>query len=173
MNEPGEMIVTQRLVLRAPVTGDLGVLHRHVFSDPEVMRHAFAGRPLSATEAARFFDDHFDHVGCGRKLGVLVERQSAGVIGFAGLLPCDALGEEDYEIGFVLRRSAWRQGYATEIGLGQLDHGFAVLGCRRLLAQAAPGNHASIAILRKLGMTFHATVDHPTRGRRELHVAWR
>jgi ribosomal-protein-alanine N-acetyltransferase len=168
MNEPIEIIATERLVLRTPLSSDLGVLYEHVISDSEVMRHAFAGRPFSSAETAKFFDEQFDHGGSGRKLGVLVERPSAAVIGFAGLLPCDVLGEADYEIGFVLRRSAWRRGYGTEIGFAQLNYGFNALDCRRLLAQASPENRASIATLRKLGMHFHSAVDNEERGNRLL-----
>ena len=60
-----------------------------------------------------FIDRNFDRDGSGKKLGVLIERATEQVIGFAGLLQFSMRGEQDYEIGFVLRRSAWGHGYAT------------------------------------------------------------
>ena len=51
-------------------------------------------------------DHNFDHDASGTKLGALIERATGHVIGFAGLLQCDTLEEPDYELGFVLRRSA-------------------------------------------------------------------
>lgn len=115
-----EIIATSRLSLRASVPSDLALLHMHVFSDAEVMRYVLTGVPLTLNQAEDFFDSSFDHHGTGRRLGVLVERSTQAVIGFSGLMPCQALGAEDYELGFVLSRQAWAKGYATEIGFGRL-----------------------------------------------------
>ena len=171
MREPTEIIVTSRLCLRSPVPADLQPLHENVFSDPAVMALALAGKPMSPTQSSDFFQCNFDHDSSGKKLGVLIKRATRQVIGFAGLLPSDALGEADYELGFVLRRSAWGHGYATEIGRGQLDYGRRVLGLARLLALVSPANDASIAALRKIGMTFHGSVDNAERGERLVFVA--
>ena len=115
-------------------------------------------------------DRNFDHHASGKKLGVLIERATAQVIGFAGLLQCDVLGGPDYELGFVLRRSAWGRGYATEIGRGQLEYGFGTLGLGRLLALVSPKNSASITVLEKIGMKFHSTVVNDQRGDRQVYV---
>jgi [ribosomal protein S5]-alanine N-acetyltransferase len=171
MKTATEIIVTARLILRGPLSSDFPALYDHVFTDAAVMRHAFAGQPLSLQRATEFFEENFDHHVSGRKLGVLTERATTEVIGFAGLLSCNVLGEPDFEIGFVLRRSAWGNGYATEIGKGQLEYGFSVKGCRRLLAQVSPENSASIATVKKLGMKFHSTVRNQERGIRQVYVA--
>lgn len=171
MHKPTEIIVTSRLCLRSPVPADLQALHDNVLSDVAVMALAFAGQPMSSAQSMEFFDRYFDHDASGKKLGTLIERTTAQVIGFAGLLPCDALGESDYELGFVLRRSAWGHGYATEIGRGQLDHGFDVLGLRRLLALVSPANEASAAVLQKIGMKQYGSVSSGHRGDRHVYVA--
>ena len=137
------------------------------------MALALAGRPMPPAQSLDFFRRNFDHESSGKKLGVLIERATTQVIGFAGLLPSDALGETDYELGFVLRRSAWGHGYATEIGRGQLDYGFRTLGLRRLIALVSPANEASVAALRKIGMTFHGSVNNAERGERHVFVAQR
>ncbi len=171
MHKPTEIIVTSRLCLRSPVPDDLQALHDNVLSDAAVMAQAFAGRPMSSVQSMEFFHRNFDHDASGKKLGILIERTTAQVIGFAGLLPCDALGESDYELGFVLRRSAWGQGYATEIGWGQLDYGFNVLGLRRLLALVSPANEASATVLQKIGMKLYSSVSRAHRGDRHVYVA--
>jgi RimJ/RimL family protein N-acetyltransferase len=71
-----------------------------------------------------------------------------------------------YELGFVLRRSAWGHGYAIEIGRGQLEYGFNVLGLKRLLALVSPSNIASTTALKKIGMEFHSIVHDARRGHR-------
>jgi [ribosomal protein S5]-alanine N-acetyltransferase len=171
MHEPKEVIATPRLRLRSFVRSDLRPLHDHVLSDPTVMQHTLSGQPMSLPESTEFVDRHFDHNANGKKLGVLIERFTEQVIGFAGLLECDALREADYEIGFVLRRSAWGRGYATEIGLGQLEYGFGALGLERLLALVSPKNSVSIAVLKKIGMELHSTIQSDQRGDRHVYVA--
>ena len=171
MYQPTEIIVTPRLRLRSLDLTDLQLLHDHVLSDAAVMALALSGQPMSSLESREFIDRNFDHDASGKKLGVLIERATEQVIGFAGLLQCDVLGEPDYELGFVLRRSAWGHGYAAEIGRGQLEYGFNVLGLRRLLALVSPKNNASIAVLKKIGMEFHSTVHDAQRGDRYVYVA--
>jgi [ribosomal protein S5]-alanine N-acetyltransferase len=168
---PRPLIETPRLAIRAPRPNDLPLLHARVLADPEVMRHVDAGGALDAARAANFFATVLDHDGSGCKPGVLIEKATREVIGFAGPRACAALGDDDIEIGFVLARTAWGKGYAAEIGRGQLVHAFGVLGCRRVLGLAAPGNTASIATLRRIGMAFACSLDLTGRGRRNVYVA--
>jgi len=167
-----EIIATQRLSLRSPKSGDLEILHERIFADARVMRFVFGGAPLTFERASEFFDSAFDREGAGLKLGVLIEKESSDIIGFSGLIACGALNEADYEIGFVLARSAWGKGYATEIGWGQLAYGFGTVGCKRLLAQVAPENARSIAVLQKIGMAFHSQAIAAGRGPRQIHIAY-
>lgn len=135
------------------------------------MRFVFGGTPFTFDRAVKFFASAFDFEATGLKLGVLVVKDSSEIIGFSGLIACGALEEEDYEIGFVLSHSAWGKGYATEIGLGQLEYGFGTVGCKRLLAQVAPENTRSIAVLEKIGMTFHSNTNTAGRGPRKIYIA--
>jgi RimJ/RimL family protein N-acetyltransferase len=167
-----EIITTQRLCLRSPVDSDIETLHKRIFLDAQVMHFVFGGVPLTISQSSEFFASAFDHEATGLKLGVLVEKNSLEVIGFSGLIVCNALNEKDYEIGFVLSRSSWGKGYATEIGQGQLDYGFSVLGCERLLAQVAPKNTRSITVLKKIGMVFNSTIVTKGRGLRQIYVAY-
>ena len=168
-----DIIVTNRLVLRSACDSDLGPLHDIVFSDPKVMAQAFEGKPLSRNKSAKFFASSFDHDGNGKQLGVLTLKDSATIIGFAGLLECPVLGQKDYEIGFVLGRDYWGNGYATEIGQAQIEYGLELSGCSRLLAFVAPENKASISALVKIGMIHHSTVDTKDRGTREIYIVQR
>lgn len=171
MVQPNQMIVTSRLLLRSLIPSDFRILYKHVLSDAAVMAVALSGRPMSLSQSRQFIERNFDHEGSGKKLGVLTERATEQVFGFAGLLQCEALGEPDYELGFVLRRSAWGLGYATEIGRGQLDYGFNVLGLTRMLALVSPKNDASINALEKIGMKFCIAVDDTGRGDRHVYIA--
>lgn len=166
-----ELIGTDRLSLCSADPADFPALYDRVLADPDVMRHVMGGVPLSAAEAEAFYREKFDAAGAGYGLGVLIERASSEVVGFAGLLPCELLGQPDYEIGFVLARRGWGRGYAQEIGRAQLKFGFGTLHCTRLLAQVSPENFASVNTLMKIGMRLHGTIDSPGRGRRHVFLA--
>lgn len=58
----------------------------------------------------------------------------------------------DIEIGWHLHPAAWGHGYATEAAQAVLDDAFR-RGLRKVLAVTDPGNHASQAVCRRLGMT--------------------
>ena len=167
------ILTTDRLVLRSVIESDLDVLYDIVFSDPKVMSHAFEGKALSKSESKTFVASSFDRDGSGQKIGVLAKKGTITPIGFAGLLPCTALGMRDYEVGFVLGREFWGQGYATEIGHAQIEYGLNILGCHRLLALVASQNKASVSVLQKIGMEHHATIETKNRGTREVYVTHR
>ncbi|MCP4334593.1 MAG: GNAT family N-acetyltransferase [Gammaproteobacteria bacterium] len=165
-----EIMATDRLTLRSVCDSDLDRLHRITFSDPKVMSHAFAGKTFSRLESTHFFKNYFDHDGNGKQIGVLVLNGPGTIIGFAGLVECPVLGRKDYEIGFVLARKYWGKGYASEIGIAQIEYGIESAGCQRLLALVSPGNTASKSVLNKIGMIHHSTIEAETRGIRDIYV---
>jgi RimJ/RimL family protein N-acetyltransferase len=76
------------------------------------------------------------------------------MIGGAVVLPLPPPGEdEDLEIGWQLRPSAWGHGYATEAGHALADWAFRQ-GTDELLAVARPGNRRAEAAVRRIGMEW-------------------
>ena len=59
---------------------------------------------------------------------------------------------EDVEIGWHLHPDHWGNGYATEAATRLLRHADETLGITEINALAYPGNDASIAVMRRLGM---------------------
>ena len=75
------------------------------------------------------------------------------------------------EIGWRLHPDAWGHGYATEAGRAALEAARDQLGLTRIIAVIDPGNAASLAVARRLGMSFERTVPHPQRpGDIEIHT---
>ena len=66
--------------------------------------------------------------------------------------------------GWRLARPEWGQGYATEGAAAARDFAFAQVGIERLVSIAHPENHASTAVMRKLGMTLERATIHPQHG---------
>jgi len=74
------------------------------------------------------------------------------VIGMAGLMKRDAIG--DVDIGYGLRPQYQRQGFAIEMATALKQYGHDVLAIDRIVAIANPENSASVALLAKLGLTY-------------------
>lgn len=86
----------------------------------------------------------------------LVERKEDGApIGMCGLIKRDTL--TDVDIGYAYLPQFGGKGYATEAAAGTLAYA-RTIGIRRLLAITSPGNDASNAVLRKIGMRFQDLV---------------
>src|SRR5205809_4369240 len=168
--QPIVILTTARLILRATVEADISTLQNLIFGDRDVMRFAFSGTPMAQNAAEDFIRRFFTFGGSLTGMAVLMEKPAGEVIGFAGLSPCDALGADDFEIGFVLARRAWGRGIATEIGEAQLAFGFEQLKCGRLLGLVDPRNAPSIHALEKLGMRHLETIADAKRGSRSIYV---
>jgi RimJ/RimL family protein N-acetyltransferase len=81
------------------------------------------------------------------------ERTPAGI---CGLLKRKTL--QDVDIGFAFLPQFWKKGYAIESASAVLAHGKDVLGLNRIVAITDPDNHASISVLKKLGMEFQGMI---------------
>ncbi|WP_426103380.1 GNAT family N-acetyltransferase [Massilia sp. TSP1-1-2] len=95
----------------------------------------------------------------------LVELLHSGEpIGMAGLIKRDAL--DDVDLGYGLLPPHFGRGYATEAARALLVHAREAVGLRRLLAITSPHNHASHALLLKIGMRYQGVLqldDGPAR----------
>jgi RimJ/RimL family protein N-acetyltransferase len=61
-------------------------------------------------------------------------------------------GVGEIEVGWHLHPDSWGHGYATEAGRAVIERGFGA-GVPEVYAVVRPGNDASIAVCRRLGMT--------------------
>ena len=175
--QPVVILTTPRLILRTATEQDIPIMHERVLGDPEVMRYVFQGGPMTLERAEQMMRKFFTFGDSLTGIAVLADGPSGEIIGFAGLFPCEALGAEDLEIGFVLARDAWGRGLATEIGEAQLTFGFEQLNRRRLLGLVDPRNQPSIHALQKLGLRYLKDVTEPPRASRSVFCieadAWR
>jgi len=155
------VLSTERLVLRPVTAGDHAVLLAH-WTQPDVRRFLFDGAALSAAEvtetigesvadfAARGYGIWLIELGSGAALA-----GSAPLVGTAGLRP---LEESGLEIFYSLAPGAWGRGYATEAARAVVEYGLGPLGLPEVLAEVDEGNTASVAVVKRLGMTPYAVV---------------
>jgi RimJ/RimL family protein N-acetyltransferase len=84
-------------------------------------------------------------------------------VGCCGLRPYD-LPSQVYELGFHIRSSCWRRGYAYEAASAVIDYAFDHLGARGLFAGHNPQNEASQQLLLKLGFRYTHDEFYPPTG---------
>ena len=144
-------IETPRLVLD-PIgpehATDLFLVH----SDPDVAYWSDAWSPEQTAAAAAEMARQWQADRVGKWIA---HRRSDGVlVGRGGLSLAMVDGKRQLELGWALLRTARRQGFATEIGRAGLDYAFGVLGHNEVVSFTEVHNHASRAVMERLGMTF-------------------
>jgi ribosomal-protein-alanine N-acetyltransferase len=87
-----------------------------------------------------------------------VADDADALIGFARL---GLGGVKAAKLGYAIRADRWGKGYATDACRTMIQFGLARLGLHRISAAIGPDNAASIAVARKLGMTYEGRLrDH-------------
>ena len=152
---------TPRLWLRPVEAEDLDALVE-LDADPEVMRHISGGAPNSREVYEReLLGRMMAHR--GEPFGYFSAFSASDRHAFLGWfhLRPSVFDEELLELGYRLRRASWGLGLATEASLALLDHAFSTLGVPAVDACAMPDNGASIAVMRKCGMSYIGRFAHP------------
>ena len=127
------------------VTGSRGSLQRWL---PWVQFHT---DPASSTRFAEACAADWDH---GRALRFVIrERAHRAFAGVVGLESCIHL-HRSCELGYWLRREATGRGIMTEASRAALDFAFQHMGAHRVRVAAATDNHASLAVIGRLGFRF-------------------
>lgn len=140
-------LLTDRLELRQWSADDVSHYAR-IMRDPEVSR--FFGGPMAEEEVWRRVALYIGHRALrGWSQSVVVERETDEVVGRGGLWrPPDWPG---LEVGWVLDRSRWGRGYASELGRACRDFAARALHEPHLISLIAPANSASIRVAQAIG----------------------
>ena len=145
---PVPRLETPRLTLREWLAGDAAP-HAAMCADPEVMR--YMSGVLDEAESWRRMALHAGHWALrGYGNWVLERREDGAFVGRAGFWNPE--GWPGLEIGWMLARPAWGNGYATEAARAALAWGWKTLECERVIALIKPDNRASLAVAERLGM---------------------
>lgn len=150
-------VETERLLLRPFREEDLDQ-YSGMVGDPAVMRFiGDGGNTHDREEAWKGIAQMLGHWQLrGYGLWALEERESGQLIGRAGLYNPE--GWPGLEVGWLLGRSCWGRGYATEAGRASLDHAWRELGADHVISMIDPDNTASIRVAERLGETFERTI---------------
>ncbi len=155
------VIETPRLVLRELEHNDLGTL-AELYADEDVMRYIGTGGARPREAAARYLERQralYRERGFGEWATVLWE--TGDMVGLCGLIVWpDIDGAEELEVAYLLARSAWGRGLATEAAAAIRDHAAGELRRDRLVSCIYPAHTASIHVAEKIGMRHEKDIDH-------------
>lgn len=143
-------IVTRRLTIRPIIAADLHDL-MHINGDDEVTRFLPYATWLSIDDGHAWLKrmDALRETETGQQL-VIIRNADNKVIGTTLLFRYDK-GSARIELGYVIGRAYWRQGYANESLSAVCGHAFGNMGIRRIEAEIDPENLSSNAALMSLG----------------------
>jgi ribosomal-protein-alanine N-acetyltransferase len=146
-------IVTSRLCLRPFGREDLDAYAR-IIGDPEVGKWFPKGNGYTREEAEKSLNSilrHWEKHGFGI-WAVTDKKNKDALLGRCGLNLITETSE--VEVDFIIARSFWGCGYATEAARAALKCGFGTLNLNRIIALAKPENVASRRVIEKIGMRY-------------------
>jgi RimJ/RimL family protein N-acetyltransferase len=151
------IISTERLVLRAFAASDLDSFAK-MNADPQVVAFLGNGQPVDRQESWKIMAwllGHWQLRGFGS--WAVEERETKRFVGRVGLFYPE--GWPGIEISYVLVRSAWGKGYATEGARAAMCHAFEKIKIPRMISLIHPANHSSVKVAEKLGETFERQTE--------------
>ena len=154
------ILETERLVLREVTVQDaafvLDLLNSPGFLDNIGDRGVRTLDEARAYIEERVLGSYRDH---GFGMWLTAQKSDGAAVGLAGLVRRDGL--EFADLGYAFIQRAWGRGYAQEAAAAILAHTRGPMGIPKLAAITTPENFASMAVLRKVGFTFHGMVTLP------------
>ena len=155
------VIETARLRLRElEPEGDAGFILQ-LLNEPGFLQNIGDREVRTAEQAARYIADVFvgSYAENGFGLYAVERREDGAAVGICGLVRRDWL--EDVDVGFAVLQRWYGHGYASEAALATVRWAREALGIERVVGIVTPGNAASIAVLKKLGLRFEGLVTAP------------
>jgi [ribosomal protein S5]-alanine N-acetyltransferase len=141
-------LTTDRLVLRPFRADDFAAVHAYA-TDPEVVRFQDWG-PNTVADTRFYLDRMISPAETQHPFAI--EQLADGAVVGAVEVQIASVDHRRAEMGYVLHRSAWGRGYATEAAAAILRYGFDELDLHKISATCDPDNVASARILEKIGM---------------------
>jgi RimJ/RimL family protein N-acetyltransferase len=145
-------IQTTRLFLR-PWSPDDVVELFDILWEKDVLRYLPNTDPPPLERVGKYISrqiDHWQEHGYGH--WAVVGRENGLLLGWNGLGYLPEIDET--EVAYLLRRSAWGRGFASEAAQAAIQFGFDKTGLDTIIGLVHPENIASIRVLEKSGLTY-------------------
>lgn len=164
---PPAKMETERLLLRPIGVEDSAAVFETYANDPQITRFATWVPHATVAETQRYLQACEIAWREGTAFPWAILRKSDGkLIGSAEL----RIDDHKAEIGYLIARSLWGQGYASEAARALVDWAFAQPDIFRVWATCDAENLASARVLEKAGLVFEGRIQRWLR-RPGLHGA--
>jgi RimJ/RimL family protein N-acetyltransferase len=144
---------TTRLVMRLPEADDAVPL-MEIHHDPQAVKYivfgAGAGGVTAAWRNIAIMLGHWHLRGYGQ--WTVIEKETSEIIGRVGLW--HPAGWPGMDLGWIIRRSRWGNGFATEAARGALDWTWQHVRTDHIISVIQPDNLPSIRVAEKIGQRF-------------------
>ncbi len=160
---------TDRLRLQAVGDADAPFILA-LLNDPLFLRFIGDRGVRTEDEAQRYIAKAHKGLPPGLGLWVVTVARSQQPIGICSLLQRETLAHPD--LGFAMLRTHCGQGFGYEAASAMLRYATGTLSLEHLLAFTDPSNHASIALLDKLGFSRGDVVTRPGESAASLMFSW-
>lgn len=141
---------TERLILRPFEESDFEAVHAYA-SVAENIQYMLWG-PNDESQTRAFISQAIAQSRenpCRNYQYAAVLKSSQKLIGGCNLAMID---DDQAEIGWILHRDYWKQGFGTEMGKRIVEFGFRDLGLRRIIAHCDTENYGSYRVMERIGM---------------------
>ena len=145
------ILETERLTLREMRQSDYSALCK-ILQDEEVMvayEGAFTDEEIQQwidRQLKRYQEDGFG-------LWAVILKETNEMIGQCGLTMQDCEDKQILEIGYLLQRAYWHQGYASEVAIACKEYAFEKLNAEEVFSMIRDTNIASQNVAIRNGMT--------------------
>ena len=145
-----KILETERLILRPFEETDFEAVHSYA-SVAENIEYMFWG-PNNEYQTKEFIlqsiSQSKEHP-CKNYQYASVLKSSKKLIGGCNL---SLVGDDEAEIGWIVHKDYWKQGFGTEIGKRIVEFGFSELGLHRIIAHCDTENYGSYRVMERIGM---------------------
>jgi RimJ/RimL family protein N-acetyltransferase len=149
---------TPRLILRHFKASDLDAF-AEIVADPDVALYAAGSpKPLTRSQAWGWMandEGHWQLRGYG--MWAVEEKSTARLIGRIGLQYPE--GFPDIEVGWMLGKPYWGNGFATEGAIASIQYGFRELDRDNFISMIHPDNEASIRLAERVGEVCESEIE--------------
>jgi RimJ/RimL family protein N-acetyltransferase len=153
MQAPDAALDTLRLRLRIPESSDADPM-MEIHQDPEVIKSILLTAPPGGITVAwrniAMMVGHWHLRGYGQ--WTVIEKTSGEVIGRVGLWNPE--GWPGIELGWIIRRSRWGHGFATEAAEAALQWAWDNVDTDHIISIIPPDSLASVRVAEKIGERF-------------------
>jgi ribosomal-protein-alanine N-acetyltransferase len=158
---------TERIRIRNLIPQDIDFMIK-LWTDPDVTEY-MGGARIKEKLVANLKEDLQNPYKNEYDLWIIEDKVSMEPIGNCGLLEKQVDAATEIEVVYILDKSCWGRGLATEAASEMIRYGFENKGLKGIIALIKPENNQSAKVAEKLGLTCEKKVE---RGEGRIMEVW-